>query len=203
MMKEKKQGTVIVRTLKQVFASAPLYATLSPCLYLLWGMSPAVLTLITQRLFDNVAALTAGSIVLAQVWGTAIALVAYYVVKQGIHVAVDMIKVHIEVNTLRDVERNISVKTSCIPIIAYENAETMNLLKRAQQCVEENVLCKMYHSLAMIATHAISIISVAAVLSSYSLALIPLTLVSVAPLFIARILKGRAFYYLKRKQSPK
>lgn len=48
---------------------------------------------------------------------------------------------------------------------------------------------------------AISVISVVVILSSYNLLFLPISIFSVIPYFIARILRGREFYNLKRQQT--
>ncbi|MFD2408319.1 ABC transporter ATP-binding protein [Paenibacillus rhizoplanae] len=97
----------------------------------------------------------------------------------------------------------IAQKSSRLPLILYEDSETMNIKTRAMDCVNREVLSQIYMSSAVFATSAISIISLVSVLASYNLLFILLSLLTVMPYFIARRLRGKDFYALKQRQTKR
>jgi ABC-type multidrug transport system fused ATPase/permease subunit len=58
-------------------------------------------------------------------------------------------------------------------------------------------------SSALFITNTLSLVSLTLVLGRYHLALIPVSLVSAVPFFVAVLLRGREFYYLKQSQAKK
>lgn len=97
----------------------------------------------------------------------------------------------------------IAHKSSRLPLILYEDSETMNIKARAMDCVNREILSQIYMSSAVFATSAISIISLVSVLASYNLLFILLSLLTVMPYFIARRLRGKDFYALKKRQTKR
>ena len=94
-------------------------------------------------------------------------------------------------------------KCAEMPLIEYEDAETMDCKNRASECIKREIISQLYMMNVTMVMSAIGVISVIAVLSSYSLLFIPVSILSVIPYFIVRIVRGKEFYELKKQQVKK
>ena len=94
-------------------------------------------------------------------------------------------------------------KMAKLPLIAFEDAEMLNKKERAEKAVNDETLSAIFNHTLRFIRSGISVVSVAFVLCSYSILLLPLSLLSVLPYLVARIIRGKEFYYVKRHQAIK
>ena len=99
--------------------------------------------------------------------------------------------------------RKLYEKCASLPLIDYENSDTMNRKVRAAECVNREIVSQLYMMNVTMVMSVMGIISVVAVLSRYSLWFIPISLFSILPYFIVRLLRGKEFYRLKKQQVKK
>jgi ABC-type bacteriocin/lantibiotic exporter with double-glycine peptidase domain len=90
-----------------------------------------------------------------------------------------------------------------LPLISLENADILNLQNRAKDCVEREILSQIFMSSIVFITSGISIASTVLVLATYNIWFLPISVASVFPYFIARIIRGKEFYSLKKAQAKK
>jgi len=86
---------------------------------------------------------------------------------------------------------------------AIEDADMLNKKERAEKAVNDESLSAIFNHSFRFIRAGIQVISIAAVLSVYSIWLLPLSLLSVLPYLFARIIRGKEFYYVKRQQAKK
>ncbi|MDR1061528.1 MAG: ABC transporter ATP-binding protein/permease [Clostridiales bacterium] len=94
-------------------------------------------------------------------------------------------------------------KLAKLPLINFEDAELLNKKERAEKAVNDETLSAICNHTMRLFRAGIQVASVAAVLSGYSLWLLPLSLLSVLPYLFARIARGREFFHVKRCQAKK
>ena len=94
-------------------------------------------------------------------------------------------------------------KCSELPLISYEDPKIIDCKTRAAKCIDREIISQLYMSVISIIMGVIGVISVIAVLLSYSIWFALIGILSVSPYFIARFLRGKEFYRLKRSQVKK
>lgn len=204
-MKDKYTPLVIVlRVYKQTLKAAPWSGILSPLYYLLEGIFPVFITIISAGLFNEIYSYTQGRTEAEPLFFYGGVLLAGYVLKQILQFISNItINAGVYERCTDYHKQAIAHKSSRLPLILYEDSETMNIKTRAMDCVNREVLSQIYMSSAVFATSAISIISLVSVLASYNLLFILLSLLTVIPYFIARRLRGKDFYALKQRQTKR
>ncbi|WP_083677923.1 ABC transporter ATP-binding protein [Paenibacillus sp. FSL R7-0337] len=205
IMKDKYTPLVIVlRVYKQTLKAAPWSGILSPLYYLLEGIFPVFITIVSARLFNEIFAYTQGRTEAESLFVYGGVLLAGYVLKQILQFISNItINAGVYERCTDYHKQAIAHKSSRLPLIQYEDSETMNIKTRAMDCVNREVLSQIYMSSAVFVTSAISIISLVSVLASYNLLFILLSLLTVMPYFIARRLRGKDFYALKKRQTKR
>ena len=170
--------------------------------YLVQGMFPAVTSLISARLFDTAYLLAQGENTLAAVILYGSLFVGTYAVVYILQfVSSITINAGIYERCTSYYNMKISEKAAMLPLLSFENADILNLQNRAQDCIKREVLSQIYMSSTVFITNGISVISTISVLASYNIWFIPISVISVLPYFIARIIRGKEFYLLKRAQA--
>lgn len=170
--------------------------------YLVQGMFPAVTSLISARLFDTAYLLAQGEDTLAAVILYGSLFVGTYAVVYILQfVSSITINAGIYERCTSYYNMKISEKAAMLPLLSFENADILNLQNRAQDCIRREVLSQIYMSSTVFITNGISVISTISVLASYNIWFIPISVISVLPYFIARIIRGKEFYSLKRAQA--
>lgn len=94
-------------------------------------------------------------------------------------------------------------KTAKLPLISYEDSETLNQLERARECVNREVLPNIFIVALSIIANFVGVIGVLGLLGTYSLYFIPIGVISVIPYLIAKNIRGKEFYKLKWHQASK
>ncbi|MDR3123744.1 MAG: hypothetical protein LBU16_08215, partial [Treponema sp.] len=94
-------------------------------------------------------------------------------------------------------------KSSRLPLIAFEDPEFLNRRERAEKSVNNEALSSLFMRTAYFTGSFITVAGVSLVLARYSVLLLPLCFVSVLPYIVARIIRGREFYYTKYAQAKK
>lgn len=170
--------------------------------YLVQGMFPAVTSLISARLFDTAYLLAQGENTLAAVILYGSLFVGTYAVVYILQfVSSITINAGIYERCTSYYNMKISEKAAMLPLLSFEDADILNLQNRAQDCIRREVLSQIYMSSTVFITNGISVISTISVLASYNIWFIPISVISVLPYFIARIIRGKEFYSLKRAQA--
>ena len=195
---------ILIKVYKQTLKAVPFSAISGLLNYLAQGLFPAFTSLVLVQLFNNAYNLTQGVKALHTVslYGLLFVL-AYIVVYIFQFVSSITINAGIYERCTSYYNMKISEKTAKLPLISFENSDILDLQSRAKDCVRREILSQIYMSSTVFITNGISIISTILVLSAYSLWFIPISLLSVIPYFIARMIRGKEFYLLKQSQAKK
>lgn len=94
-------------------------------------------------------------------------------------------------------------KVSVIPTESYENPSLYDAMHRANDIVSSGRFMRFFLNGLAATQEIITVVSVSLVLASFSPWLIPLCVLSVIPPFVARVLKGTRYYYMRVYQTPK
>ena len=100
-------------------------------------------------------------------------------------------------------DRRLAVHTSQLPYICFEQTETFEKLNRAQHCINSNIPQRLFFSSLELISFIVGIMGTSAILISFNVLLLPLSIITVLPFFIVRIFRGKEFYKLKRFQALK
>lgn len=205
MMKNRYNALQILgKVYKQTLKAVPFSGISGVINYLAQGLFPAFTSLILARLFDDAYSLTQGVDTLNTVILYGVLFVsAYAIVYIFQFISSITINAGIYERCTSYYNMKISEKTSKLPLISFENADVLNLQNRAKDCIGREILSQIYMSSTVFITSGISVVSTIAVLAAYNIWFVPISIFSVFPYFVARILRGEEFYLLKKAQSKK
>lgn len=82
-------------------------------------------------------------------------------------------------------------------LIQYEDVEINNRLKRAQDCIEHGRFSDLSLSVFNILAEVLKVGSTLFILARFSPLLALVSLLSVVPYFVVRLIRGKEFYELK------
>lgn len=168
------------------------------------GLFPAFITYISALLFDSVGRYLYGNDNLSNLyWYGGLLLLGYAIKQLFQYISSITINagVYERVNNVSSGKLN--EKCAKLPLIDYENSDTMNRKARAFECVNREILSQLYMMNTTMVMSIIGVVSVISVLSSYSLWFIPISIFSVIPYFLVRLIRGKEFYTLKKQQIKK
>lgn len=92
-------------------------------------------------------------------------------------------------------------KGAHLSLIRYEDAQIRNRLKRAQDCMEQGWLSDLSLSVFNMLSEILKVAGILFVLAGFSPVLAGVSLLSVLPYFIVRMVRGKEFYELKKYQT--
>ncbi|MEJ6950833.1 ABC transporter ATP-binding protein [Natronospora cellulosivora (SeqCode)] len=195
---------ILIKVYRQTLKFVPISGIIGILNYLAQGLFPAFTSLILINLFDNAYELSRGidTLRLVIIYGS-LFVIAHALVYILLFISSITINAGVYERCTSYYKMKLSEKTSKLPLISLENSDILNLQSRARDCVNREVLSQIFMSSIVFITNGISIVSVISVLSAFDLRFIPISLLSVLPYFIARILRGKEFYLLKRRQAKK
>jgi ABC superfamily ATP binding cassette transporter, membrane protein len=204
MKKQNNAFIILYRGFLQVITISPLSGILSLIYKVIEGLFPAYITAISARLFDAVGSYIEGSSDISHVkWLSLLLLLGYGVKQIFLYISSITVNAGVYEKVVNNSKGYLYKKCSEIPLIEYEKAETMDRKNRASECVNREVISQLYMMNITLIMSTISIVSIVAVLSTYSLLFIPISILSVIPYFIVRLIRGKEFYELKKQQVKK
>ena len=194
----------IGRIFKSIFRWTPVSAIITALEYIYAAFVPAIVTYVSVNLFDNAAKVINGEPAQSSLY-------LYAGLYLGVYLINDL------ANYVRSIALNAGIyekgtaffrielyeKLAKLPLINFENAELLNKKERAEKAVNNETLSEICNHTMRFFRAGIQVVSVAAVLSGYSLWLLPLSLLSVLPYLVARIVRGKEFFYVKSHQAKK
>ena len=204
-MKNKKNAFQIIRRIYgHTLKTVPFSGTMGVLNYIVQGLFPATTSLVLSKLFDTAHSLTQGSDVFDEVmlYGGAFVL-TYAMVYVFQFISSITINAGIYERCTSYYNMKISEKAASLPLIFFEDTELLNLQNRAKDCANREILSQIYMSSTVFITSLIGLVSTIAVLASYNIWLVPVSIISVIPYIITRLLRGKEFYLLKKAQSKK
>jgi ATP-binding cassette subfamily B protein len=184
--------------------TAPVSAVLGLIAWLVQGIMPAFQTMLLERLFDaGYAFINETADIDAAFYYCSLFLLIYSIAKVlefSVSITVNA-GIYEKCNSFYRVM--IAKKTSALSLVDLEDSGILDLQERSKTCVNREILSSVFMSSALFIINIVSLVSLTAVLGTYHRVLIPVSLISAAPFFIAALLRGREFYYLKQAQTKK
>lgn len=203
-MKKNTSIAILFRALTHTAKITPIAGTLSLFYNLIEGLFPAFITSISALLFDAVARYLNSNDSIRDVFRYGGLLLLGYAVKQ-LFQYISSITINAGVYEKVNHISNGKLNETCarLPLIDYENSDTMNRKARALECINREILSQLYMMNVTMIMSAVGVISVIGVLSRYSLLFIPISIFSVMPYFAVRLIRGKEFYRLRKQQVKK
>ena len=109
--------------------------------------------------------------------------------------------VRIDFQTGQQLQIELGEKGTRLSMICYENTETNNMLKRAKNCIEQERFSNLSLSVFNILAEFLKVNGTLLVLAGFHPVLVGISLLSVFPYLIVRLVRGKEFYELKRYQA--
>lgn len=109
--------------------------------------------------------------------------------------------VRIDFHTGQQLQIELGEKGTRLSMICYENTETNNMLKRAKNCIEQERFSDLSLSVFNILAEFLKVNGTLLVLAGFHPVLVGISLLSVFPYLIVRLVRGKEFYELKRYQA--
>ena len=109
--------------------------------------------------------------------------------------------VRIDFQTGQQLQIELGEKGTRLSMICYENTETNNMLKRAKNCIEQERFSDLSISVFNILAEFLKVNGTLLVLDGFHPVLVGISLLSVFPYLIVRLVRGKEFYELKRYQA--
>ena len=109
--------------------------------------------------------------------------------------------VRIDFQTGQQLQIELGEKGTRLSMICYENTETNNMLKRAKNCIEQERFSDLSLSVFNILAEFLKVNGTLLVLAGFHPVLVGISLLSVFPYLIVRLVRGKEFYELKRYQA--
>lgn len=109
--------------------------------------------------------------------------------------------VRIDFQTGQRLQMALGEKGTRLSLICYENTETNNMPKRAKNCIEQERFSDLSLSVFNILAEILKVTGTLLVLAKFHPILAVVSLVSVLPYFMIRLIRGKEFYELKRYQA--
>lgn len=109
--------------------------------------------------------------------------------------------VRIDFQTGQQLQIELGEKGTRLSMICYENTETNNMLKRAKNCIEQERFSNLSLSVFNILAEFLKVNGTLLVLDGFHPVLVGISLLSVFPYLIVRLVRGKEFYELKRYQA--
>jgi len=194
----------IIKIFKSIFKWMPFSALITMFDYFYGSFTPAVITFISVRFFDSAMQVLNGNPVQYDLY-------LYAGLYLGIYLINDLL------SYVRSITLNAGIyekgtaffrmelyeKLAKLPLITFENADILNKKERVERAVNDETLSAIFNHSFRFLRSGIQVLGIAAVMSAYSIWLLPLSLLSVLPYLFARIIRGKEFYYIKSRQAKK
>ncbi len=203
-MKKISSGRVIFNIFRSIIKLVPFSSLLTALNYALDAVMPAVATVVSVNLFDRAAQMLSGSDVKDELFFFAFLYLGTYLINDILFWASSItINAGIYEKGTSFFRIALYEKMSRLPLIAFEDAEILNQKERAEKAVNDETLSSLFNRSLILCDSTIGMLSIMIVLIRYSPWLLPLCVVSALPYVIARVIRGREFYYVKSAQAKK
>jgi ABC-type multidrug transport system fused ATPase/permease subunit len=182
----------------------PFSALITTLDYLYGAFTPAVITFISVRFFDSAMQVLDGNPMQNELYLYAGLYLGVYLVNDLL-VYVRSIALNAGIYEKGTAFFRIALyeKLARLPLITFENADTLNKKERTEKAVDDESLSAIFNHSFRFIRAGIQVVSIAAVMAAYNFWLLPLSFLSVLPYLFARIIRGKEFYHVKSHQAKK
>ena len=187
---------LLFRSLKDIRRIAPRSLIMQVICMMLQSVLVAVNTWLVSVFLNHVYTkdLKTSMIYLGVIWGVFVASE----VSNSVFYAC-MVKIDSKVGMQLGIE--LGEKGGRLSLIQYEDVEINNRLKRAQDCIEHGRFSDLSLSVFNILAEVLKVVSTLFILARFSPLLALVSLLSVVPYFVVRLIRGKEFYELKKYQA--
>lgn len=204
MNKKISAARILASIFKSIFKCTPISSFFTIVNYASAAAMPAVATLVSVKLFDNAYRLINGENTRDDLFFYAFLYLITYLINDLLYFASSIsINAGVYEKGTSMFRIHLYEKMANLPLIAFENAETLNQKERAEKAVNDETLSSLFNRSLIFLRSTVSIISVVAILAGFSLWLVPVSLLSVLPYLFAKLIRGKEFYHVKRAQAKK
>ena len=195
-MGDRKMRDLLFRSLKDIRRIAPRSLIMQVICMMLQSVLVAVNTWLVSIFLNHVYTkdLKTSMIYLGVIWGVFVASE----VSNSVFYAC-MVKIDSKVGMQLGIE--LGEKGGRLSLIQYEDVEINNRLKRAQDCIEHGRFSDLSLSVFNILAEVLKVGSTLFILARFSPLLALVSLLSVVPYFVVRLIRGKEFYELKKYQA--
>ena len=195
-MGDRKRRDLLFRSLKDIRRIAPRSLIMQVICMMLQSVLVAVNTWLVSVFLNHVYTkdLKTSMIYLGVIWGVFVASE----VSNSVFYAC-MVKIDSKVGMQLGIE--LGEKGGRLSLIQYEDVEINNRLKRAQDCIEHGRFSDLSLSVFNILAEVLKVGSTLFILARFSPLLALVSLLSVVPYFVVRLIRGKEFYELKKYQA--
>ena len=195
-MGDRKMRDLLFRSLKDIRRIAPWSLIMQVICMMLQSVLVAVNTWLVSVFLNHVYMkdLKTSMIYLGVIWGVFVASE----VSNSVFYAC-MVKIDSKVGMQLGIE--LGEKGGRLSLIQYEDVEINNRLKRAQDCIEHGRFSDLSLSVFNILAEVLKVGSTLFILARFSPLLALVSLLSVVPYFVVRLIRGKEFYELKKYQA--
>lgn len=187
---------LLFRSLKDIRRIAPRSLIMQVICMMLQSVLVAVNTWLVSVFLNHVYTkdLKTSMIYLGVIWGVFVASE----VSNSVFYAC-MVKIDSKIGMQLGIE--LGEKGGRLSLIQYEDVEINNRLKRAQDCIEHGRFSDLSLSVFNILAEVLKVGSTLFILARFSPLLALVSLLSVVPYFVVRLIRGKEFYELKKYQA--
>ena len=195
-MGDRKMRDLLFRSLKDIRRIAPRSLIMQVICMMLQSVLVAVNTWLVSVFLNHVYMkdLKTSMIYLGVIWGVFVASE----VSNSVFYAC-MVKIDSKIGMQLGIE--LGEKGGRLSLIQYEDVEINNRLKRAQDCIEHGRFSDLSLSVFNILAEVLKVGSTLFILARFSPLLALVSLLSVVPYFVVRLIRGKEFYELKKYQA--
>ena len=189
--------------LKKVYAmvlsTSPGAGTISLIYHWIEGMFPAFITWSTIQLIDEVEKMMTG--VSHHLWFWCACMLGGYIVKElGVNLYSLFVNASVYEKVMNVARLRLYEKSARLPYITFEDSQMMDKRQRARECVDREKISQIFVNTSQFLINIISILSMIGILASYNILFLPISLASVVPYLIVRLVRGKEFDQIRKKQ---
>jgi len=192
----------IFRISRIIYQNSQLSAILSTLCYVVEGVLPGVFTYYLIKIIDSFK--FAGTAVSDNSYISYIIILGAVYLIQSVFEIINSVTLNagiFETSNLK-LKNSIALKASRLKLISFENPEMLNLKKKAESCVQDEIIGMGFFMVLKSFSSLLSMLSITVVLFQYHWVLAFLTFLSIIPVLITRFLRGMDFANLKNEHLP-
>lgn len=194
-------------SLRRIYASifkwAPASAVATVLQQLLGALVPAAVTVVSAGLFDHASKAINGQADGSKLYLYAALYLIIYLINDVLEYIFSIaVNAGIYEKGMAYFRMALYEKVAKLPLLALEDPEVLNRKERADKAVQDESLSALFNGTLVFLRAPLTAVALAAVLARYSVWLLPLSLLSVLPYLVARLIRGKEFFHVKQAQAP-
>lgn len=182
---------------------SPRQAALIVCLTGASGLFAGAVTYCWKLFFDSVYVMITGHSGMSRLPYAFTLLLVFYIMQHAFRFLARVYQPKFMEDVKYSILEEIHEKVDAIPLEYYENPSLYDTMHRASDIVSSGRFLRFFLNGITAFQEAVTSVSVSLVLASFSPWLILLCILSVSPSFVARIVRGTRYYYLKTYETPR